>query len=75
MKKRIRNWIKKIFELYDVDDLVIGGHCGCCGAWIGDEIFDKRWRWGLCSDCINGRMTERITFFSDNDKNLKKGKI
>ncbi len=49
----VRRWIKKIFSLYDVNDLVIGGHCGCCGARIPDQIFERWWRWGLCKKCIN----------------------
>jgi len=49
----MRDWIKKIFGLYDIDDLVIGGHCGCCGKWIPDQIFDKWWAWGLCQHCID----------------------
>ena len=41
MKKKFRDWIKRIFDLYDIEDLSIGGNCGCCGAWISDEIFPK----------------------------------
>lgn len=53
-----RRWIKHIFGLYDVNDLVIGGHCGCCGNWIPDKIFEKAWPWGLCKTCIyEGRRT------------------
>lgn len=52
MSKKLRNWIKRVFGLYDFNDLVVGGHCGCCGAWISDKIFEKNWRWGVCSDCI-----------------------
>lgn len=52
-KKRLRNWIKKRFELYDIEDLVIGGHCGCCGNWIGNEIFPVGWSWGFCTKCKN----------------------
>lgn len=48
----MRNWIKKFFVLYDIKDLIIGGHCGCCGNWIPDEIFPEAWSWGLCQECI-----------------------
>ena len=47
----IRKWIKEKFGLYDIDDLKIGGHCGCCGAWIPNEILPKDWAWGLCEKC------------------------
>jgi len=48
----IRKWIKEYFGLYDIDDLKIGGHCGCCGNWIPNEIFNKYSAWGLCSKCL-----------------------
>ena len=47
----IRNLIKRLFELYDYDDFTIGGHCGCCGKWIRNEIFLKDDAWGLCKEC------------------------
>ena len=47
----IRNKIKGILLLYDIGDLQIGGHCGCCGKQIPDEIFEKGWSWGLCKAC------------------------
>ncbi len=49
----IRNWIKEFFHLYDIDDLIIGGNCGCCGAWISDEIFSKDYSWDICKKCIS----------------------
>ncbi len=53
-KKQIRKIIKKTLNLYDIGDLQIGGHCGCCGNWISEEIFCKKWSWGLCQKCIKG---------------------
>ena len=53
-KERLRNWIKRKFELYDIKDLVTGGHCGCCGAWMNNEILPKDWPWGICSECTKG---------------------
>ena len=54
ISKRIREWIKRRFDLYDIDDLTIGGHCGCCGAYIRDKILSKDWSWGICDKCLNG---------------------
>jgi hypothetical protein len=55
--KKLRKWllrsIKSSFNLYEISELQIGGHCGCCGHWIPNEIFPKDWSWGLCQDCIN----------------------
>jgi hypothetical protein len=48
----IRNLIKKIFKLYDIEDLEVGGRCGCCGSWMGDAIVPKAWNWDLCERCI-----------------------
>ena len=53
--KKIRNWIKELFDLYDAEEFIIGGHCGICGKWIPDEIFDKYWRWGICIKCKEGK--------------------
>jgi hypothetical protein len=50
----IRNWIKKYFQLYDIEDLTIGGNCGCCGEWIPDKIYPKDYSWDICKKCLNG---------------------
>jgi len=47
-----RNWIKRTFSLYDMDDLEVGAHCGCCGEWMAKEIVPKCWTWSLCEKCI-----------------------
>lgn len=54
MRNRVRLWIKYALSLYDISDLCVGGHCGCCGKGLPKEIFPKHWRWGLCSECIGG---------------------
>ena len=51
--KWLRNKIKIVFGLYDINDLQIGGHCGCCGEYMAKEIFCRKWSWGLCQNCIN----------------------
>ena len=48
----MRKLIKRLFNLYDISDLVIGGHCGCCGKWIEDKIFFMDETWGLCEKCV-----------------------
>lgn len=50
MKQWIRNWIKRKFRLYDIDDLQCGGWCGCCGMWLPNEIVEKDFPWTLCPD-------------------------
>jgi len=51
MKKRIRNFIKRKFYLYDIEDMQSWGHCGCCRKLITDEVFLKVYSWGLCYLC------------------------
>jgi hypothetical protein len=48
-------------EIYKISELQIGGHCGCCGNWIPDEIFRATWwdSWGLCKECIGGMNYEK----------------
>ncbi len=50
----IRRWVKQHFGLYDLEDLVVGGHCGCCGTWMVGEILPRYWPWGLCRKCVSG---------------------
>ena len=47
----LRQKVKGILVVYDIKDLVVGGHCGCCGKWLPDEILPKENTWGLCDDC------------------------
>ena len=63
-KGEFRNWLKKKFDLYDIEDLQIGGHCGCCGAWISDEIFPNNWwdSWGLCKNCRHSVNSQKVSF-------------
>ena len=58
--KKITSWIKKKWIELKIEALVelyewqVGGNCGLCGAWIGDELFrrDKVFRvWGMCKRC------------------------
>ncbi len=53
LKTAIRNWLKDILVLYDIEDLTTGGHCGVCGAWINNDILPKDWPWSVCQKCIN----------------------
>ncbi len=52
MKKFIREWLKEKFNLYDIKDLTIGGHCGGCGDWINNIILPKNWAVGICKKCL-----------------------
>jgi len=51
---KLRKVVKRLFRLYDIEDLVIGGHCGGCGQWIPGTIFSKDSPWGICDDCVRG---------------------
>jgi hypothetical protein len=44
------------YGYYKIEDLQTWGHCGCCGKPINREIFPKDWAWGICQDCINGKI-------------------
>jgi hypothetical protein len=49
----IKKLIKKWFDLYDINDLVAGAHCGCCGKYLPQQIIPKtNTSWALCPhDC------------------------
>lgn len=36
---------------YKINEFQAGGHCGCCGVWIPDQVLPKEWSWGLCEEC------------------------
>lgn len=61
--------IKKLIEEWIVDLVLsrarIGGHCGCCGAYMPNEIFDNTWAWGLCTKC---NVSDRIKAFGEKQK-------
>ena len=52
MGRKFHNWIKRTFDLYDIEDLKIGGNCGCCGSWISNKIVIADWPWSLCDKCL-----------------------
>jgi len=53
IKDKFRNLIKRKFDLYDIEDLKIGGNCGLCGDWMPKEIVPKYFQWSLCNKCIS----------------------
>jgi hypothetical protein len=57
IKQKFRNWIElklEFFGFYPIKRLVVGGHCGCCGKPLKNEIFPADWRWGICENgCEN----------------------
>ena len=48
----LRTYIMRKFDLHDLQDLQVGARCGCCGAWMAEEIIPKYWPWSLCQRCI-----------------------
>ena len=38
-------------HLVNMNDLTIGGNCGCCGCWVDKAIVTKDWCWTLCKKC------------------------
>lgn len=49
----LRELFKIILDLRD--DLVVGGHCGLCGAWMPDAVVEEAWRWGMCDKCAKAK--------------------
>lgn len=40
--------------MYNIKDLVVGGHCGLCGKWCGEVIVEEGWRHTVCDECKRG---------------------
>jgi len=43
--------IKNRHYLFDIRQLVVGGHCGLCGRWVDKAIVEKGWEWTVCNKC------------------------
>ena len=57
MFERLCAWIRRVLSresYYSIDELKAGGHCGCCGAWVGDCVVPKVWPWTVCDKCEKG---------------------
>lgn len=51
---RFWKWVKRKLDLWEIDDLQIGAHCGLCGNYVEDEIIPKEWPITVCNKCKNG---------------------
>lgn len=47
----LRQKAKDIFKLYDIQDLKVGGYCGCCGDYMPKAIVENSNEWSLCKKC------------------------
>jgi len=60
IKDKFINLIKRKFDLYDIEDLEVGGHCGLCGDWMPKEIVPKYFQWSLCDKCMTSSIIEEL---------------
>ena len=37
----LKRWVKRHWGLYELSELTVGGHCGCCGRWVEKAIVEK----------------------------------
>lgn len=51
--RRFWRWIKRKLDLWHIDELKIGAHCGLCGKWVENEIIPKEWPITVCDECKN----------------------
>jgi hypothetical protein len=47
------NYMLNERDYYKIKDLTMGGFCGCCGAWIANEIVPKNDDVIICKKCLN----------------------
>ena len=48
IKLRFTEWLIAFILRY----IVLGGHCGCCGAWVGHDLCARYWRVTVCDKCL-----------------------
>ena len=62
LPRRMKAWWRRVvwnqfWKLDLIEDLQIGGHCGCCGKWVPDVITDRHvpgdifGGWTICKEC------------------------
>jgi hypothetical protein len=49
----IPRYIRRLIVQVALEELTIGGHCGCCGKWVPDHIVETDWPVTLCDGCIS----------------------
>jgi len=47
----IKRIVKRLFCLYEIKELQVGGHCGLCGKWVQDIVLPKVWAITVCEKC------------------------
>ncbi len=55
--KRITEYLFHPNRFHKLNELQIGGHCGCCGKWVFDCIVSKEWVITLCDNCNKTKNT------------------
>lgn len=48
LKCRIEKWIVGLV----INQIAIGGHCGCCGKWVENCLLPHYWRVTVCEKCV-----------------------
>lgn len=59
---RLKEMLFHSENFYKIEELTIGGNCGCCGIWVKNIITPINWAVTLCEKCYG----------KDGDKNVKK---
>ena len=54
IKARIISYIVNIV----IGNIVVGGHCGCCGGWVAECLVFTDWRWTVCDECGKSETNE-----------------
>ena len=52
--KRLLEFLFHKERFYKISELRIGGHCGCCGMWVKNEILPRDWAITICKECLKG---------------------
>jgi hypothetical protein len=47
----MRVWLREWLIGFIIKWIVVGAHCGLCGAWIEYELVPSYWRISICNEC------------------------
>jgi len=55
LRQWLRDRVKYLFCLYDIEEFQAGGWCGCCGKWRPNVVVPEWWPYTVCPDCESKR--------------------
>ena len=56
----IPGMLRRLVVQVVLEELEVGGHCGCCGVWVEHCIVEAIWPYTVCEKCIRRSLDEEL---------------